>query len=202
MEQVTRSQGRTRVTTQLPDHRLISALRDGDESAADELFHRYYGRLVDLVQRNMGWRLREVEHPSDVVQSVFLSVFGQGHSDKIEVASRGSLWPLLVTIALNKVRNRARFWARDRRDRAREIPAQDAQVADAQPTAEDASILKELIELLLEPFPSRRRQSLEHILQGYGVGETADSVGVSERTVYNTRQTAMTMLAQYLKEHE
>src|SRR5947207_8697176 len=92
------------------DQQLISAYRQGDEAAASALFERYYLRLLELIRRQLGWKLREVEGSTDVAQSVLKSFFSQIRQNRVEIGPDNSLWPLLVTIALNKLRNRGKFW--------------------------------------------------------------------------------------------
>ena len=184
------------------DQQLIAALGKDQGAAAEQLFARYYQRLVGHVQRKMGARLKQSETASDVAQSVFRSVFGRGQQEQIALEEGSSLWPLLTTIALNKIRNRARYWGRERRDRSRQAPLTDATFLQGDPTPADQAILEELVEQVLAAFPERRQQILKLVLQGYSVGETAEQIGVSERTVYETRRKADEILRQYLAERD
>ena len=177
-----------------PDDELMEALRRGDESAAEELFARYYPRLVALVRRQMGWKLREVEDSSDIAQSVLRSFFGRAADAGYVAKAEEGLWPLLVSITLNKIRNRAKSWDRMCRQSRRTVPLVEAGLPQVGQLPEDAAILKELVERLLKTFPEKRRKIVVCLLQGYGVGETANHVGVSNRTVYNTRQAAAELL--------
>lgn len=181
------------------DEQLLAAYRAGDEVAATTLFERYYQRLLGLIRRQSSWRLKQAEGSMDVAQSVLRSFFGQLRGERIEVMEDQSLWPLLVTIALNKVRNRGKFWQRARRDLAR------AQSLDGQrdpletgPSPGDVAALSDLVERLLEPFSDRRRRIIEQILAGHAVREIAAEVGATERTVFNTRVAAAKILEQVL----
>ncbi len=182
----------------LPDDRLLAAYRNGDETAAAELFERYYTRLVNLSRERMGGFLRQAEESSDVVQSVFLSVFSRGRDRRIDVGPNESLWPLLVTIAINKIRSRVRYWGRQRRDRRREVPVDGRDLLETGPLPEDVARLNDLVEQLLEPFGPQRRETIRCLLQDMPVPEIAGRVGTSKRTVYRTRQAAMQILEQIL----
>jgi RNA polymerase sigma-70 factor, ECF subfamily len=195
-----RVEGLLAVSDALPDQRLIDAYRTGDEEAARRLFERYYARLIELIRRQLGYKLKEVEGSTDIAQSVLRSFFGRAMEDQVRFGPEDSLWPLLVTITLNKIRNRAKFWQRDRRDRSRQVTLADHNdPLESEPSPQDAAELAELIQQLLEPFPERRRKIIELILEGYGVGEIASMAGTTERTVYNTRMAAAKILEQLVQ---
>jgi DNA-directed RNA polymerase specialized sigma24 family protein len=181
------------------DEQLLAAYRAGDQEAATALFERYYKRLLDLIRRQSGWRLKQAEGSMDVAQSVLRSFFGQLRQERVAVGMDESLWPLLVTIALNKVRNRGKFWQRARRDPGRVQPF-DAQhdPLETGPSPDDVAALGDLVERLLEPFSERRRRIIELILAGQPVRQIAADVGATERTVFNTRMAAAKILEQVL----
>jgi len=185
----------------LPDQRLIQDYRSGDEEAARRLFERYHTRLIELIRRQLGYKLKEVEGSTDIAQSVMRSLFDHAKDDQVRFGPEDSLWPLLVTITLNKIRNKAKYWQRERRDRSRQVTlAEHNDPLESEPSPQDAAMLAELIQQLLEPFPERRRKIIELILEGYGVGEIAAMVGATERTVYNTRQAAAKILEQLVQD--
>jgi DNA-directed RNA polymerase specialized sigma24 family protein len=183
----------------MDDERLLAAYRAGQDEAATALFERYYQRLIELIRRQSGWRVKLAEGSTDVAQSVLRSFFEQIRSRPVEIGADDSLWPLLATITLNKIRNRGKFWQRKQRDPARRQALEaGADPLETGPSAEDAVVLEDLIEHLLEPFSERRRRILEGILAGQPVNKIALEVGASERTVFNTRQAAAKILEQIL----
>jgi RNA polymerase sigma factor (sigma-70 family) len=187
------------VTLTAEDQKLIAAYRQGDEAAANELLEKYYVRLLELIRRQLGWKLRDLEGSTDVAQSVFRSFFSQVRENRVQIAPDNSLWPLLVTIALNKVRNLGKYWQREKRDPDRQVrlDGQDDPL-ESGPSPQDVAAVKELVDRLLEPFSPRRRRIIELILEGQGVGQIAQQVGATERTVYNTRRAAAKILEQVL----
>ena len=183
------------MTDESPDQQLVSAYREGDDDAAAQLFERYYTKLLELIRYNAGWQIRLAEDSVDVAQSALRSFFAQIQDGQVRLSEDDNLWPLLVTIALNKIRNRGKYWQRKKRDpKLRENIEDGADPLVREPTPEDAAILKELIDHLLEPFSERRRQILTMILEGSAVKDSASEVGTTERTVYNTRQAAAAIL--------
>ena len=187
------------MTLTAEDQKLIAAYRQGDEAAATELLEKYYVRLLELIRRQLGWKLRDLEGSTDVAQSVFRSFFSQVRENRVQIAPDNSLWPLLVTIALNKVRNLGKYWQREKRDPGRQVrlEGQDDPLENG-PSPQDVAAVKELVDRLLEPFSPRRRRIIELILEGEAVGQIAQQVGATERTVYNTRRAAAKILEQVL----
>ncbi len=181
------------------DNRLVAEYRAGAEDAATALFERYYQRLIELIRRQSGWRIKQAEGSMDVAQSVLRSFFGQIRARQVEVGPDDSLWPLLATITLNKIRNRGKFWQRAQRDPSKRqtLEAGDDPL-EIGPSAEDAVVLKDVVERLLAPFSDRRRRILEGILGGLPVRRIAEETGATERTVFNTRQAAAKVLEQIL----
>ena len=180
------------------DGQLINAHRQGDQAASAELWLRYYPRLIGLVKKEMGMALQEVEDPSDVVQSVFESVFIRGRAGTLRVDTQGHLWPLLAVITLNKIRNRARYWGRQQRNRELTVPLDGHDPLQRGPRPEDAAHLQELVEQLLGPFSARRRETIKYLLEDVPLDEIAKRVGSSMRTIFRTRDAAMEILAEIL----
>ncbi len=179
------------------EEELLAAYRAGDPSATEALFERYYSRLIELIRREMGWHSLGIEDSADIALSALRSFFEELKQSKIVIPPQSDLWPLLVTIALNKIRNKGRFWTRQRRDRRRETELSDDPL-EGGVSPDDVVALKEVVELLLASFPERRRRILELTLQGYPVKEVAELVGSTERTVYNTRRGASVILERML----
>ena len=183
----------------ISDDQLLTRWQDGNETAATMLYERYYFRLLRFVGATMGPVLKGVEDPFDVTQSIFLSVFGSGCAERIEIGPNNSLWPLLAAIAVNKIRNHVKYWQRDCRDISRLIPLTYNYPSAVGPQAEDQARLDEVTEELLKPFSPLRRRIIKSLLQGLPIAEVASRAETSERTVYKTRQAAMLVLERILK---
>jgi len=194
------STGQIVVSTVPTDDELIAAIRAGDERAATELFERYYTQLVELARRHLGWHLKGIEGSSDLAQSVMRTVFQRASEDRVKVDSKKGLWPLLVTITLNKARNRARYYKRQRRDRRRDTPWDDYLVVLKDgPLPEDGVVVGDLIGQLLANFSERRRKILLLLLEDYTIADVAKQVGTTEWTVYKTRAAAAELLRGHFK---
>lgn len=177
------------------DEALVRAYQEGDEDAAAALFERFYDRLIAMIGKEMNLRYRRVEGPSDVAQSALRSFFRCLREGRIEIAPDGSLWPLLAAITLNKIRNRAKYWTRERRNIGREVALETADPLLRDPTPQEAAELKDFTEALLAAFPPRRRRILELLLAGYTISEIAAELNTSRFTIYNTRKAAQDLLA-------
>jgi len=180
------------------DDHLLAAYRDGDEAAFAALFDRYSARLRKLAQAQMGPLLREVEESSDVAQSVWQSVFRRTLDGTIELGPQDSLWPLLAKITVNKVRNRAKHWARKRRDRRRHVSLEDCDPLVSNPTHEHVTETNNLVQELLDAFDEKRQEVIKYILRDLPIPEIARRMGTSKRTIYRIRLAAMHILEQKL----
>lgn len=110
--------------SQLPDdaaerERIARAAR-GDDAAVEELLGAHLDGLRGYVRLRMGRVLRTREESADLVQSVCREVLAD--LDGFEYRGHAAFRDWLFTCAEHKLRDRARFWARDRRDAAREQP--------------------------------------------------------------------------------
>lgn len=97
---------------------LIHAARQGDRTALDALFARYYPITVRIVELRLGRRIRGNVESEDVVQESLLDVF-RG-LDHFEMRSDGDFRNWLARIVENNVRDRFRRVAAERRGGGRE----------------------------------------------------------------------------------
>ncbi|MFY8058631.1 MAG: RNA polymerase sigma factor [Planctomycetaceae bacterium] len=91
------------VENEASDRTLVARLREGDESAANELYRRYAGRLHGLADRQMSAGIRRTHEPDDIVQSAFRSLFRGVSAGSYDAPEGNSLWSLLAVIAIHKV---------------------------------------------------------------------------------------------------
>jgi RNA polymerase sigma factor (sigma-70 family) len=179
--------------------RLVADLRSDDPSvrnrAAQLIWERYFGRLLEYARNDLDRRIRRRVDEEDVLQSMYKSFCLRQQRGEYDVANRDALWKLLVTITLNKTRDLVKHERRQRRDVAREqaMPRDDEaesawwvleQMEAAEPSPAEAAVLNEALEQRLEALadPDLQRIALWR-LEGYTNREIADELGCVERTV-------------------
>lgn len=169
---------------------LIEDVRDGDEAAAEHIVNEYTAALVAVARRQMGAKLARRVDPEDIIQSTYRSLFVRMKAGEYELGSGRDLWKLLVTIALNKVRRKAKFHRSARRNMdldqsvasPSDVPGGPVGAA-GDPTPADAVALIDELESALEGVRPRDRQIVELRLQGCSTAEIAQETGRAERSV-------------------
>lgn len=168
---------------------LVARWRGGDEQAANELFHRYAGRLLALAQSRLSAQLAGRVNAEDVVQSAYRSFFVHARAGRYVFERNGDLWRLLVAITLHKVRGQIEHHKAGKRDVRLErgdggawfgLPP-DALAQDPSP-AEAAALADELEQVMRRLEPAQRKM-FELRLQGYSLEEIAGQCECSIRTV-------------------
>jgi RNA polymerase sigma factor, sigma-70 family len=145
---------------------LVLLAKEGRDQALKELVVRHVPALRGYVRLKMGGALREHESASDVVQSVCREVLGD--LSGFEYRGEGAFRHWLFTAAERKLRDRARYWGRAKRDGARTTPLEpgsqahevlDAYASIASPS-QDAIATEELarIERAFDALPESYRQ--------------------------------------------
>ncbi len=112
------------------------------------------------------------------------------------------LWQLLATIVVNKVHKTVRRHTAVKRnvDAEESVNGKEPSTAirfqpiSQDPTPQEASILIEEMEALMQGMTALQRKILELRLQGYSVDETTRECQCSHRTVYRTMEAAKTEL--------
>ncbi|MGE3805371.1 MAG: RNA polymerase sigma factor [Gemmataceae bacterium] len=186
------------------DLELLERWRQGDENAAGDLFRRYAGRLIGLVQQHLSEQLGRRVDAEDVLQSAFRSFFSGARDGRFLLESSDDLWHLLVAISLHKVRRQSRRHKASKRSLERETPAStdslhglDAELLAREPSPDEAASLAELLEQLMGSFPAEQRRMLEMRLQGYQHEEIAAELGCCRQTVMRVLRRARTQLEEW-----
>ncbi len=191
---------------------LKKRLDQGDPTAYQEIFDRFAGRLVELARRQLGPQLKAKLDPEDVVQSVFRSFFRRQDAGEFYFSSWDSLWGLLVTITLHKCGHQVQYYLAAKRDVRQEIgqnPEADLSSEEVRsswralvrdPSPEEASMLRDLLQELMSHLMPIQREILTLRLQGYSTAEIAEQVGRSQRLVQYTLKSLRGRLEKLLEQ--
>jgi RNA polymerase sigma factor (sigma-70 family) len=177
---------------------LVERLKGGDHEAVRLLWQRYYPRLVALARKKLQGSLTPIADEEDVALSAFDSFCRRAEQGQFpDLKDRDGLWALLVVITARKAVDLLRHHSREKRgggmvqgDSALQ-PAEDDSgpgglddLPGDGPTAEEAALLAEEVEILLARLrdPALRQVAVWK-LEGYTNAEIATRLGCSEPTV-------------------
>ena len=178
--------------------RWIHQLQAGDRAAAQELWNRYFRRLVGLARCKLQGAQRRAADEEDVVLSAFESFFRgaeQGRFPRLD--DRDNLWRLLVVITERKARNLVQHERRQKRgggEMRREAASADGgdplaeaginEFASRGPTPEMAAQVADQCRRLLELLGDVTLRSVAvWKMEGYTNAEIADKLGCVPVTV-------------------
>ena len=167
---------------------LFARYRDGDDTAADELFHRYANRLIALARTRLSSKLAQRLDPEDIIQSAFRSFFLRARDGQYSLRRSGDLWRLLVSIALHKVLRQAERHNAGRRSLTKESFAIDGrsesvELLAREPAPDDVAAVGDQLEAIMSKLDPPKRQALSLRLQDCTIEEIATDMARSERTV-------------------
>ena len=170
------------------DHCLLSSIQQGDRTALAELYQRYAGQLGRLIAPRTGG----LYDADDVVQSAFRTFMTTADNGHYALPDGRDLWGLLVAIAFNKLRSRARYESARKRSPAKGRVA-DTQADGALAGNEGTGGVD--VRDALERLSPEERELVELRVAGYVVEDIARRVGRSKRTVERQLQTCRDTLA-------
>ena len=174
---------------------LLNRWRDGDESAATEIFERYVNRLCALARTRLSNRMKRRVEAEDVVQSAYRSFFRRADESYV-LERKGDLWRLLAAITINKLRGQVEFHTAKKRG----VYLEESMMADESmirvspeviaedPKPDDAAVMVEELSDVLGHLDETQRSIIELSMQNQSVEQIADSIQRSERTVRRTIQ--------------
>ncbi|MEM7316653.1 MAG: sigma-70 family RNA polymerase sigma factor [Planctomycetota bacterium] len=184
------------------DHSLVRAIRFGDDVAAADLFDRYIGRLRSLATRQLAGEISGRVDSDDVTQSIFRTLFRRLQGGQYSVPEGDSIWRLLTTIALNKIRTVGKHHRAEKRD-IRKTSAMEAELAAKITAGQDEAafhILKLTISEMLDGMSESQRRIIELRLEGHEVNAIASQVERSKRSVERVLQGFRGKLTQILSD--
>lgn len=177
--------------TGYPDERLVALLRDNDEEAFEEIYHRYWDKLLAIGYAHA----RNKELAEEIVQDVLLSLWKRRHEMEID---RPAAW--LATAVKFSV-----FKSLSKENRRKDLLQQNN---NEDPTAsfdEDiiqAKFFKEYVDGLVAGLPEQCRlvfvYSRDHQLSNK---EIAERLNLSPKTVESHLTKALKTLRHLLGNH-
>ena len=186
------------------DRELLRQFRDGDEEAAAQLYERYARRLLRLSEGKHANDLSGRFDPDDIVQSVFRSFFRRARTALYDVPEGADLWPLLLVIALHKIRARSAYHRAAKRDVRREdtLTFDHARLGTVEQlySREPQPFLRLVALESLEQLSPMLRQVAEWRVEGLGVAEIAVRAGRSKRSIERLLQECRQNLCELLPE--
>jgi RNA polymerase sigma factor (sigma-70 family) len=170
-------------------------LQAGDPAAAQELWERYFRRLVGLARKKLRGSRRRVADEEDVALSVFASLCRGAKAGRFpQLLDRGSLWALLVVITLRKVAHLVRherslkqgggvaIVGEAQADPGEEPPLE--QVLSREPTPEMEAQMAEECQRLLRCLGDKELEAVALArMEGCSVEEIAEQLGYAPRSI-------------------
>jgi DNA-directed RNA polymerase specialized sigma24 family protein len=168
--------------------RWFGPLQEGDPAAAQQLWERYFQRLIELARKKLR-DLPQREAAEDVALSAFDSFCrSAGLARFPQLADRDSLWRLLVIITVRKAAHHKRDERRQKRNRPRGHAGERGllleEIVGREPTPEFAAQAVEECQRLLRLLgdPELERVAILK-MDGHSVEEIAQQLGYAERTI-------------------
>ncbi|MEQ8789034.1 MAG: ECF-type sigma factor [Pirellulaceae bacterium] len=172
----------------------IDGLRSREPHSTQQLWQRYYQRLVELADRRLPRHARREFDEEDVALSAFDSLCrGLAAGRFPDLADRDSLWALLIVITARKARARVRRQTAQKRGggHVQGESVFDAELGDGiaqqigdEPTPEFAAQVAEEVESLLSVLPDATTRQLAVLkMEGYTNDEAAQRLACSRTTV-------------------
>jgi RNA polymerase sigma-70 factor (ECF subfamily) len=170
---------------------LVQRWKDGDDSAADEIFERYLTRLIGLARSRLSPALARRVDAEDIVQSAYHTFFRNAREDRYVFERSGDLWRLLVGITMKKLHRNIEFHTAAKRS----FRAEDSirlsgesvrlrlEAVDSGPSPAEALSLVEQLDRVLESMDESHRDVFRRRLRGESVEEIATEIHRSQRTV-------------------
>jgi RNA polymerase sigma-70 factor (ECF subfamily) len=173
------------------DQSLLRRFQGGQHDASTELYVRYAERLHALVVAQSSKGLARRVDAEEIVQSVFRTFFRRAAHGHYSVPDGEEMWKLLLVIALNKVRAAGAYHRAAKRDMRQTVGGEafDRALESERGRDEGAlTVLKMVIEELLEGMPAANRRMIELRIEGYEVAEITERIQRSKRTVERVLQ--------------
>jgi DNA-directed RNA polymerase specialized sigma24 family protein len=174
--------------------RWLGQLQAGDDAAVQQLWERYFKRLVGLARKKLSDSPRRAADEEDVALSAFDSFCRNAEAGRFpSLADRDSLWRLLVVITARKAAHLKRDETRQKRGGgATPVPDPPAdsegslleQVLSKEPTPEIAAQVTEECQRLLAALHDPELETVAILrMEGHSVEEIAAKLGFAPRSI-------------------
>jgi DNA-directed RNA polymerase specialized sigma24 family protein len=172
----------------------LGQLREGDANAAQQLWERYFQRLVALARSKLQGAPRRAADEEDVALSAFYSFCRLAEQGRFpQLADRDSLWRLLVVITARKAAHLLRDEGRHKRGGpathppglagAAGEPDLDRLLSQEPSPAFAAQVADEYQRLLHTLDDNELRAVAVWKMEGYSVEEIAGKLGYAPRSI-------------------
>lgn len=171
-------------------------LVEGNRSATDGLWQRFFPRLTVLARTTVGRLPQQLTDIDDAVQSAFISFWQQAQRGEFSAnLNRDNLWSLLATLTVRKARRQARKERTQKRGGGKILGEQDLAAGE-----DDAAALDQLArnlpaddyDLVCEEFLSQLDDELRAVvvlrLLGHSTGDIARQLSCTQRKIQRKLQ--------------
>jgi DNA-directed RNA polymerase specialized sigma24 family protein len=175
--------------------RWLGPLRQGDPSAVQRLWERYFRRLVGLARLRLRGAPRQAADEEDVALSAFDSFCRHAADGRFpDLLDRDGLWRLLMVLTARKAAHLVRDAGRLKRGGGVTLVPEEgdgsteegalARVMSREPMPELAAQVAEEYRRLLDLLDDKELEAIAVArMEGYGVEEIAARVGYKQRSV-------------------
>lgn len=178
---------------------LVRRVRTGDPDAAAELVRRYEPAIRRVVRVRLGGRVGALFDSMDVCQSVLGSFFLRAAAGQYALDTPADLLKLLTVMARNKLAFQVRKQRAQKRDCARDVPAElaaDQPAEDATPSHQ--AEVKDLLRELDRRLSPEERQLVELRNQGHEWDSIAERMNGSAEALRKKHARALDRVAKEL----
>lgn len=184
---------KTSALSQLSDPDIVSAIRQGQESAFEQMFRTYYERLVHYA----GTMLKDSDEAEEVVQTVFLTIWEKRADLEITLSLKAYLYRAVHNHCLNRIKH---YGVREshRQYSMYYQPQSTDSVADAIYGSELEDRIEQAVSKLPEQCQLVFRMSRFEEMR---YQEIADQLGLSVKTIENQIGKALKILRRELADY-
>jgi RNA polymerase sigma factor (sigma-70 family) len=182
------------------DHELVSAVRRGEDSAFEQLFSRYRGRIRSYVSRI----LADPDRAEDVTQEVFMSALRRLRDTERPIAFKPWIYQIAKNACVDELRRRTRRSLEVPFDQDRECSDEGGDLLWRDPGPEVAMESKQRLEDLRGAFRGvsevHHRILVLRELDGLSYKDIGERLGMSRAVVESTLFRARRRLAEEYEE--